>query len=104
MAGEAVKKLIDAEREIAHGIEEAKTAAKKLIADAETRGNKLLLEEEEDAIKREAELISKAEKEAIAEKAQIEAAAEAEREKLTTLAAGKLEAAASLITERVVNG
>ena len=104
MAGEAVKKLIDAEREIAQGIEEAKTAAKKLIADAETRGNKLLLEEEEDAIKREAEFLSKAEKEALAEKAQIEAAADSEREKLITLAAGKLEAAASLITERVVNG
>ena len=99
-----VKKLLDAERDIARGIEEAKNAAKKLLFDAEARGSELLLKEEEDAIKREADIISKAEKEALAEKAQIEAAAEAEREKLITLAAGKLEAAALLITERVVNG
>ncbi len=99
-----MKKLLDAERESARCIEEAKTAAKKLLADAEAEGNALLLKEEEDAIKREAELLSKAEKEALARKSEIEATAESEREKLSALAAGKLDAAASLITERVVNG
>ena len=99
-----MKKLLDAEREIAQGVEDAKTAAKKLIADAETRGSELLIKEEEDSIKSARELLSKAEKEALSEKAEIEAAAEREREKLSALATGKLEAAASLITERVVNG
>lgn len=104
MAGEAVKKLIDAENEATLGIENAKTAAKKLIADALEKGASLLLEEEEDAVKRANALISKAENDAIKEKTEIEAMAEGEREKLATLAAGKMDAAASLITERVVNG
>ncbi len=99
-----MKKLLDAERESAQSIEEAKNAAKKLIADAEAEGRALLLKEEEESIKREADLLSRAEKEALAQKAEIEAAAEVEREKLSALAAGKLDAAALLITERVVNG
>lgn len=104
MAGEAVKKLVSAERDAALGIEEAKTAAKKLLADASEKGAALLLEEEENAVKRAGALMAKAEQAAHAEKANIIAEAESEREKLVALAAGKMSAAVALITERVVKG
>ena len=104
MAGEAVKKLIEAEQDAALLIDKAKAKAKEILASATEKGEALLMKEGDAASEKEKALLSEAEKAAFAEKGKIEEAAAGERDKLCALAAGKMEAAVSLITERVVNG
>ena len=104
MASEAVKQLVTAEKNLAEKIENARVQAKKICEDAVFAGKSLLDSTEDFCIKSEAENLAKAKTRAEEENKKISAEAEADRERLSVLAAGKIDAAVALIMERVVNG
>ncbi len=104
MTNEAVKQLVTAEKNLAEKVEEARKKAKKIIEDAHSSGEALLISTEELCRKTEDELLLKARARAEEENKKISAEAETNREKLSALAKGKMTAAVALITERVVNG
>lgn len=104
MASNAVNKLISAEKEAALKISEARERAKKIIAEAEKESRELLVNAEAAAEREVKELLIKADNDALGASDDILARAAEADGKLKALAEGRMEKAAMVITERVVNG
>lgn len=104
MARDAVNKIVDAEKMAAAGISEAREQARKIMADTEKKCRAALAEAEKSAEQEAAALIAEAEAGAELNAKKILASFSDEHEKLSALAATRMDKAAALIAERVVNG
>ena len=103
MSLEAITSVINAEREAKAAVAAAQAQAKQLLADAETAGKTAL---EAARAKADSELETlrvRAEEKSRADAESLTGDLESRREELCRQAEGKLDAAAALIVERIVN-